>query len=104
VLAPPLHTPAEHVEPAPQDLPQTPQLFELVFTSTHVSLQLLRPIGQHLLSSHTLVPAHTTPQPPQLFGSDDVSLHAFAQQVSPARHPEQPEHVPLTHVVPAPQV
>lgn len=66
--------------PAPQTLPQAPQLDASVFRSTQVPAQAVRPPGQaQAPSMHVAPPMQATPQAPQFATSRLGSTHSPAQ-------------------------
>jgi hypothetical protein len=79
-------------QPLPQDVPQAPQLFESVFSSTHAPLQLVKPVlhaTTHALFEQDAVALATVvvqavPQPPQWLESLVVSAHALPHSVGVA--------------------
>ncbi len=71
------HAPDAQLAPEPQTLLQAPQLFGSVCVSTHAPPQVVWPASAsqevvHWPLEHT-PPSHVIPQPPQLFGSLEVS-------------------------------
>jgi hypothetical protein len=106
--------------PVEQTFPQTPQLFGSVSVFVQPALQHWSPSGQelqvggggklrHALLRHDWPARQTIPHPPQLLGSDVVSVHPFAQHVSENVHPPPAQpgfgamHAPWTHDAPVGQ-
>jgi hypothetical protein len=84
-------------------VPQAPQLFGSVVTSTQVSPHALVPAGhEHVFAAHSLPPVHFVPHPPQLAGSLVVSTHAPVQLVSAPQPVAVVTHWPELHTSPAP--
>jgi hypothetical protein len=79
-----LHTPFTHALPAPQTLPQPPQLSVELAVSTQVVPHKVLPASHMQLPAEQVVPdGHTFPQPPQLSALLLVSMHEPLQSVPP---------------------
>jgi hypothetical protein len=75
--------------PAPQTLPQLPQLLSSFEGSMQALLQKSCPVGQAQLPLLQISPVpQTLPQEPQFCGSVLVSTQALEQLVSPLGHPD----------------
>jgi hypothetical protein len=86
--------PAAQLWPAPQVLPQAPQLATLVWVSTHAPLQLtvppVQPPRMHTPPAQTVPRMHGLAQPPQLLASACTSTHAPPHEVSPLLQAQAP--------------
>jgi hypothetical protein len=80
-----------------------PQFFGSPFTSVHVLLQALLPVGQHKPSVHSSIDPQAVPHIPQFAMSVFVSTQAPLQWLLPIGHTT--EHDPFTHDhVPPPMI
>lgn len=71
-----LHTPASQTRPAPQAMPQPPQLLALDWVLTHWLLQrVVLPVHWHSPPTQLLPAPQLLPHAPQLLGSNCVSVH-----------------------------
>jgi hypothetical protein len=93
------HEPFTQAPPAPQPVPQLPQLFGSVDVFAHVPAQFDCPAGQdttHWPPLHCSPDAHALPHVPQFASSDCSSTHALPQAVALAPHTGT--HVPPEQV------
>ena len=78
--------------PAPQRVPQAPQLSGSTSMFLHCPLQLIDGGVQVIITAaqapavHVMPEGHAVPQAPQLLGSRCVSTHEAPQRVRPASH------------------
>src|SRR6185436_1999935 len=85
--------PPEQTSPASQAVPQAPQFFGSMVTSTQALPHLVLPPAQlrpHTPAEQTSPAAQTVPQVPQFFGSKSVMVQTPLQRVEPG------------HIVPVP--
>ncbi len=128
-----MHDPVQQLSDAPHARPHAPQLSTSRFVSRHSPPQHLWPVGHaapsphlhtpptqdsptlqagvhgvsvvHVPETHAWPEGQTTPQPPQLFVSVAVLMHAPPQQPRPSSQGAPPPHLqsPSTHVSPVAQ-
>jgi hypothetical protein len=79
------HSPALHASLIPHSRPHRPQSSCAVSVSTHPPLQSVRPVEHDAThapaSQNGASPAQVAPHPPQLFGSDWLSMHTPSQKL-----------------------
>ncbi len=109
VVVPDRHTPAEHVWPVAQRLPQKPQFVASVDVLVHVepqsvlgALHVVPPWQRPLTQACAL--GHALPHAPQLFASNETSVQNDPHmRIGDAQPVEPPVHEPLLHVWPLAQ-
>ncbi|MFO0605277.1 MAG: hypothetical protein U0324_19010 [Polyangiales bacterium] len=94
-----MHEPLEQRVPAPQTVPQPPQLLLSVAVLTHVPLHDTWPVGQaQAPTTQSWPPVHTRPQAPQLLLSA-ARLVSQPLAALPSQLPKPDEQVPRVQVL-----